>query len=118
MTVLVLCLKLEYPAHAIHIVQVELNVVFMPQLTLLPHHGTISQSGIQYFYDLVVRHLPKLKLADPGVLLMVVAIVDQLALGTLDTEFEPPRPHIPEIRKVVIVVHLFLRLDEDRSSIP
>lgn len=45
-TVFLLRLKLEYPAYAFYIIKIELDVAFMPQLTLLSHYDASAQNGI------------------------------------------------------------------------
>ena len=45
-TILLLRLELEYPAYAFYIIKVELDVVLMPQFTLLSHYYAIAQNSI------------------------------------------------------------------------
>ena len=46
--VLFLCLKLEYPTDAFHIVEIELDVVPVPQFSLFSHHDALAQDGIEH----------------------------------------------------------------------
>ena len=56
---------------------------------------------------------PKLKLADPGVCLSGISVIDQFPLLTFNTEFESPCALILcKGWQVVIVVNLFLSLDK------